>query len=244
MARVLQHLTEPPRACIYLPDRQASLEVRVAVDVSAEELEAMLERGWRRFGPVYFRPACASCGECVTLRVPTATFEPSKSQRRARKAAARLARRVGMPLVDRERLDLYARWHTQREAARGWEPSPLDAERYALDFAFEHPCVREVSFRDPSGQLVGVGIVDDTGKSLSAVYFFWDPERAPPSLGTAHVVMLVEEARAREIPHVYLGYRVAECASLAYKARFLPHELLDGRPGPRALPVWRPYRAP
>lgn len=242
MARLLQHLTEPPRPCLYLPSEQASLELRVEVDVTPDELEERLRRGWRRFGPVYFRPACAACYACVTLRIPTATFRPSRSQRRARNKAASLTRTVGRPVVDDERLALYARWHAQREGVRGWEPSPLDPERYAFDFAFEHPCVREVAFRDPRAgdRLVGLGIVDDTGASLSAVYFFWDPEHAPPSLGTAHVVLLVEEARARGIPHVYLGYRVEGCASLEYKSRFSPHELLEGRPHPRALPVWRP----
>lgn len=241
VARLVQHVKEPPRPCAYLPDRLASLEVRVQVDVQPAELEEMLSRGWRRFGPVYFRPACTTCYDCVTLRIPTATFEPSKSQRRARKNASGLVRRIGTPVVDQERLDLYARWHAQREEVRGWEPSPLEMERYAFDFAFEHPCVREVTFRDPDhdDRLVGLGIVDDTGVALSAVYFFWDPERAPSSLGTAHIVMLIEEARSRNLSHVYLGYRVEGCASLQYKGRFGPHELLDGRPSPRSLPVWR-----
>lgn len=240
MARVLQHLIEPPRECIYLPDKQASLEIKVQVDVDARELGAMLERGWRRFGPVYFRPACSDCDECLTLRIPTATFAPTKSQRRARKHAAGLTRTTGRPIVDDERLALYARWHAQREATRGWEPSPLDSDRYGFDFAFDHPAVREVAFRDPDGHLVGLGIVDEIPSGLSAVYFFWHPELAPPSLGTAHVVALVDDAKARGLPYVYLGYRVEGCASLAYKSRFGPHELLVGRPDARTLPVWRP----
>lgn len=221
---------------------RAALEIVILVDVTPEELEAMLERGWRRFGPMYFRPACADCQACVTLRVPAASFRPSKSQRRARKGASRLVRSVGRPIVDAERLALYDRWHAEREQRRGWSASPIDAERYAFDFAFQHPCVREVSFTDPDDgdRLVGLGIVDDTGTSLSAVYFFWDPEHAPSSLGTAHIVMLLEEARALGRSHVYLGYRVEGCESLAYKGRFAPHDLLEGRPPPEELPVWRP----
>lgn len=241
MARIIQHTTEPPRECAYLPERQAALEIRVMVDVTSAELGALLERGWRRFGPVYFRPACADCQECVTLRIPTATFRPSKSQRRARKNAASLVRTTSAPVIDDERLALYARWHAHREEVRGWEGSTLDAERYAFDFAFEHPSVREVSFRDPhdDDRLVGLGIVDEVPGALSAVYFFWDPEHAPSSLGTAHVVMLVDDARERGHAHVYLGYRVLACASLAYKGRYHPHELLEGRPGLRQLPIWR-----
>jgi arginyl-tRNA--protein-N-Asp/Glu arginylyltransferase len=149
LARLLQQLVEPPRECSYLPEREAQLEIRVQIDVSAAELEEMLVRGWRRFGPVYFRPACTGCGECVTLRVDVAKFVASTSQRRAVKNASRLRRIIGRPVVDEERLALYHRWHEQREDARGWDASSLDAERYAMDFAFAHPAAREAAFRDP-----------------------------------------------------------------------------------------------
>ena len=124
---------------------------------------------------------------------------------------------------------------------RDWPASEMDEERYAFDFAFRHPSVREVSFRDPADgdRLVGLSIVDETETALSAVYFFWDPERAPSSLGTAHIVTLVDDAKRRGKEHVYLGYRVEGCVSLAYKSRFGPHELLEGRPRPRMLPIWR-----
>ncbi|HKQ40385.1 MAG TPA: arginyltransferase, partial [Verrucomicrobiae bacterium] len=38
--------------------------------------------------------------------------------------------------------------------------------------------------------------------------------------------------------HVYLGYRVAGCRSMEYKAQFRPHELLQGRPLDHEAPVW------
>ena len=240
MARLLHHVIEPPRPCAYLGDREAQLELRVQVEVTTSELEAMLERGWRRFGPVYFRPACVGCGECVTLRIDVDAFAPSKSQRRAVKNAACLRRVVGTPRVDEERLALYHRWHRHREAAKGWEPSELEPDRYATDFTFPHPAARETTFRDPSDgdRIVGVGIFDETPRALSAGYFFWDPERAPSSLGVANVVALVEDARQGGRPHVYLGYRVLGCPSLVYKASFRPHELLLKQPAPDDEPEW------
>ena len=242
VARVLHHLVEPPRACSYLSDREAKLEIRVMDDVTVQELDALLSRGWRRFGPVYFRPQCVGCGECVTLRIDVPRFHPSKSQRRAVKSAARLRRVVGVPVVDDERLALYHRWHAQREEARGWDVSDLDPERYAVDFAFPHPAAREVAFRDPEAgdRLVGLGIFDETPRAMSAVYFFWDPEHAPASLGVANVVTLVAEAAEKNLPHVYLGYRVLGCASLVYKSKYVPHELLVGRPEFGEAPVWLP----
>jgi arginine-tRNA-protein transferase len=226
--RVLERFVEKPRTCAYLPDRRASLDVRVMVDVTPADTDALLERGWRRFGPIYFRPACAGCSECVSLRVIVADFAPSKSQRRARRACTSLRREVGVPRVDDARLALYAKWHAEREHARGWEPNAQSRDRYSLEFAYPHPCAREAAFYDDAdgGRLVGVGLFDATPGALSAAFFFHDPDYAHLSLGTANVVGLVDDAAASGRRHVYLGYHVAGCASLAYKATFRPHERL------------------
>ncbi|HEX8792039.1 MAG TPA: hypothetical protein VF765_13885 [Polyangiaceae bacterium] len=237
--RLLERVVEKPHSCTYLPAEQSSLEVQVLLDVSAAELEAMLERGWRRFGPMYFRPACTGCGECISLRVPVARFSPSKSQRRAARACSSLRRVVGRPIVDDARLGLYARWHGMREEVRGWEPNAQTRERYAIEFAFAHPAAREAAFYD-GPRLVGLGLFDETPHALSAAFFFYDPAYAQRSLGTANVLSLVDDARATGRDHVYLGYRVAGCASLSYKATFRPHELLAGRPSMREQPTWEP----
>ena len=67
---------------------------------------------------------------------------PSK---RSSRACATLRRVVGPPRVDAERLGLYAKWHAGRERARGWEANPQTRDRYALEFAFPHPCAREAA---------------------------------------------------------------------------------------------------
>src|SRR5947208_12247955 len=72
----LSHFVEEPRPCDYLPGARASLEYRVMTRVGVDELDGLLERGWRRLGPFYFRPACAGCFECVPLRIPVASFVP------------------------------------------------------------------------------------------------------------------------------------------------------------------------
>jgi arginine-tRNA-protein transferase len=59
------------------------------------------------------------------------------------------------------------------------------------------------------------------------------------SLGTLNVMTLVEDARARGLRHVYLGYRVSGCPSLRYKSSFRPHEVLGNRPmSLDDAPVW------
>jgi leucyl-tRNA---protein transferase len=240
MARLLKHLVEAPRACSYLPDTEASLEHRLMLDIGPEELDYLLERGFRRFGPDYFRPACPRCSACVPTRIVVAEFAPSKSQRRAQRKAASLRVTVDEPRVDEARLDLYHLWHADREAARDWQPSTLDADEYALQFAFPHPCAREVAFHDDEagGRLVGVSICDEAPKAWSLVYFFFDPAYAPRSLGIANVLVGVELAAARGIPYVYLGYAVTDCPSLVYKSAFGPREVLDGWPRLDEAPRW------
>ncbi|MBZ4421951.1 arginyltransferase [Myxococcus sp. RHSTA-1-4] len=244
MALLLAHDVESPRACSYLPERQASLENLLMEDVTPEEYEHLMVRGWRRFGPVYFRPACEACNECVSLRIPVHGFRPNRSQRRARAACAHLRVEVGRPRVDAERLALYRAWHAEREVAREWNPSPITARDYSLQFSFPHPSARELAWYDDGAEggpkLVGVGLCDETPQAWSAVYFFYDPAYAHLSLGTANVVRQVELAKERGIPHVYLGYRVLACASLRYKARFGPHELLEERPAMSEPPRWVP----
>jgi leucyl-tRNA---protein transferase len=230
---------DPPRPCAYLPAETARLEQRVLSDVAPAEWDAMLARGWRRFGPVYFRPACAPCGECVSLRIPVPGFRPSESQRRARKALGGFQLRTGPATATQEKVDLYRRWHAAREEKRDWEPSPLDLESYALQFGYPAPCARELLAYD-GDRLVLVGLFDQTPRSLSAVYCFYDPDIARQSPGVANVVWSVEHAAGLGLDHVYLGYRVLGCPSLAYKDRYRPHELLEGRPAPTSTPDWRP----
>jgi arginyl-tRNA--protein-N-Asp/Glu arginylyltransferase len=235
--RVLRTLTEPPRACSYLPEREAALEYRVMIDVTPTELESLLIRGWRRFGPIYFRPACSPCQECVSIRLPVAAFEPTDSQRRALRRIRRFRITLGRPRVDEERLALYRRWHATREAVRQWEPADLEPDEYAHQFAFPHPAVRELAIRD-GDRLVGLGICDVTPSAWSAVYFFYDPSIARLSPGIANVMLCVEQAREAGIPYVYLGFRVMDCPSMRYKALFRPHELLAGRPAEDEEPRW------
>lgn len=242
--RVLQTLVDESPRCSYLHDRGASTELVVALDVSQERLEAMLSRGWRRFGPTYFRPRCGHCRECVGIRVRVDDWRPSRSQRRVLKQNADIEVRIGTPRVSRERLALYEKWHGFRERERGWEPSALDAKNYEVQFAFPHAAAREFSYwqRDERGQpkLVGVGIVDELPTALSAVYCFYDPALAKRSLGVFNVLAQLRAAKSAKLAHVYLGYRVAPCASMAYKARFEPHELLFDRPADDEEPRWIP----
>ena len=238
MANQVFEYLAPPTQCQYLPDQSASNQYRIIFQISPSAFHEMLARGWRRFGPTYFRAACTGCAACVSIRVPVETFAPTKSQRRALQKSRHIRFEVGTPRVDKQRLDLYARWHAMREADRGWPESPITAPEYEMQFCFPHPCAREFRYFDPQ-KLVAIGYVDETAEALSSIYFFFDPDYKHLSIGVTSVLCEIAAARERGLKHLYLGYRVLGCPSMEYKAQFRPHELLEGRPADNEVPRWK-----
>ena len=236
MARELWQaaLDEP---CPYLPGLEATTDYRILTEVSPEEHEQMIVRGWRRFGLQYFRPQCAGCMECVSLRVEIATFRPTKSQRRAWRKCGHLRVSVGPPQANDERLALFHAWHVMREGTRGWNPTVMTLREYAMTFCPQDECAREMAYYD-GDRLVAVGLVDIMPGALSSIYFFYHPDVSALSLGVASVLFEIEWARQAGCSHVYLGYRISGCPSTAYKAQYGPHELMQGRPGKDEEPVW------
>jgi len=80
--REIFRLVEPPRQCSYLPLETASLEVRCIAGMNRAEYAELLARGYRRFGWQVFRPACAECDKCRSVRVLASDFTPNGNERR------------------------------------------------------------------------------------------------------------------------------------------------------------------
>src|SRR5271166_6141628 len=106
MESLFRYIATPSR-CGYLPDRLWSLEYELVSDLApAEYLERMVN-GWRRFGPMLFRPHCRGCSACQPLRVCVNRFRPDRSQRRTRQAnEGQVELRIGVPSVTRAKLAL------------------------------------------------------------------------------------------------------------------------------------------
>jgi arginine-tRNA-protein transferase len=222
----------PPSLCGYLPDRQWSLEYEMVAAISAWEYSARLKEGWRRFGGMLFRPQCPACQACQSLRVDAAAFEPNRSQRRAlRDNQHEVKRMVGAPHVSRAKLTLYDRFHEFQTDFKGWPQHPAkDAASYRESFVHNPEFTEEWCYY-LGDDLVGVGYVDRLGIGMSAIYFFYDPTHRERSLGTYNVLCLLQECQRQKLPHLYLGYYVAGCRSLEYKAAFRPNQVVhpDGQ---------------
>ncbi len=111
---------------------------------------------------------------------------------------------------------------------REWHGKEEDATAEAfVSFLYESPVeTMEMEYRDAAGRLIGVGVCDVSKESLSSVYFYFDPAEAKRGLGTFGVLWEMEFARRENIAWYYLGYWVAGCGAMKYKAGFGPHEIL------------------
>ncbi len=234
----LQRWATSPYRCSYLPAETAVLHYRIIAALSPRAYDELLARGWRRFGCEFFRPACPRCAQCRSLRVRVAEFTPSRSQRRTLRRNAGIAVLVQAPTVTPDHVRLFNTYHADMRQRRGWPFHPINAVAYWQGFVGgEWEFAREFPYYE-DGQLVGVGLADVTTDSLSSVYFFHDPAWRPRSPGVFSILQQLAYARQHGVRYHYLRYWVPGSRSMAYKARYRPHELLTRYPADTEEPEW------
>ncbi len=178
---------------------------------------------FRRSGDHVYLPMCQDCSACEPIRVELERFRPRADQRRIWKRNADLTLSFAARGFDAERIALYRRYQTAVHAKDD------SAEAGAFLVADGGIPGGELHARNAAGTLVAVSVIDLVGDALSSVYCYYDPELRWRGLGTFMALAEIAHARQAGLAWLYLGFYVAGCQKMTYKARFGPAEVLrDG----------------
>lgn len=217
-----------PMPCPYLPGQ---VERRIVTELMGRQASVFHDHltlaGYRRSHSIAYAPACPTCQACIAVRIVVDDFKPSRSQRRIINQNKDLYAARRPPEATDEQYALFARYQKTRHATGDMakmnfsdyqalvEETPVDTELY--------------EFTDNRGLITAACLTDHVPDGLSAVYSFFEPDLPQRSLGSYMILWLIEEARNRGLKHVYLGFWVADCEKMSYKAKFQPLEAyIDG----------------
>ena len=223
----LKFFATAPHPCSYLEGQEATtLFVEPSTTLTSEQVVKLAESGFRRSGRYTYRPHCANCTACISVRVPIASFQPKRRQIRTLKKNKDVSFIARTPVLDEVRYDLYHRYIEARHADGDmYPPSPSQYESF-LASSSDHAFFLEARLEE---RLIAVTLFDEIPENgLSAIYSFFDPDPQfdSRSLGRLMVLQLIEIARGLELPYLYLGYWIRDSKKMAYKNEYRPIEML------------------
>jgi arginyl-tRNA--protein-N-Asp/Glu arginylyltransferase len=226
-----------PSPCPYLHGREERKVFTHLVGEKAAELNELLTHGgFRRSQSIAYRPACENCRACVSVRVITDAFQPTRSMRRIMERNADVIGDMRIAVPTSEQYSVFRSYLDSRHRDGGMaDMTVLD---YAMMVEDSHVETRIVEYRRRgpdssingrgSGELLAVALTDVLGDGLSMVYSYFDADHAGRSLGTFMILDHIARARQMGLAYVYLGYWVKGSRKMDYKGRFLPQERLTG----------------
>jgi len=221
--RDLKVYTTYPHSCSYLEDQEATtlfVDPRQRVD---QKLYSNLSKlGFRRSGSHVYRPHCTHCDACIPARIPVASFEPRRGQRRIWTRNQDLVVDKAEDIRDDETFNLYQRYIELRHS--DGDMYPPEREQYESFLSNAWDCTHYYRFYDQDS-LIALAVVDELVDGLSAIYTFFDPAANKRSLGVYAILWQIEKARDMRLDYLYLGYWIRDCQKMAYKSDYRPLEL-------------------
>ena len=212
-------------ACPYLPDRH--FHVFMPHDDMQHAYRELMDLGFRRNGSAIYHTHCPNCQACQATRVSVADFSMRKDQKRCLKRNQDLSISEGLPSTDEEHSALYMAYESIVHQNQ-------EADIAHLTEAGDQHCI-ELQARDQAGQLLAVSLIDVFDDAISSVYCYYHPDHQTRALGTFMILSEIEYCKKMNLQWLYLGFYVAECQKLAYKARFRPIQLLNNQQWQDAL---------
>lgn len=215
-----------PHPCSYLENKEAgTLFIDPKQEIDQHTFTYLSERGFRRSGDFVYRPDCASCQACISIRIPVEKYIFSRNDKRLLKRNQDVVVKPIHDITSDVHYHLYEQYIEQRHQDGDMYPPNYDQYQSFLNNPFGNT---EYQGFYLDNELIAVAIIDLLNNALSAVYTFYSPGAAHDkrSLGTYAILWQLQEAKRRQLDYVYLGYWVKQCRKMNYKTRFRPAEIL------------------
>lgn len=199
-----------------------------AGSITGEQLDALLEDGWRHFGTHFFRYSLNLYNDevrrIIPLRAKLADFALSKSQRRILKRNSDLNVDIRPIEITIEVDEMFHRH--KRRFERGVPASIFD---FLSPEPATIPCdAREVAVYDGE-RLIAVSFFDVGENSISSIYAMFDPAEEKRGLGIFTMLKEIEFARDSGRELYYPGYAYEGESFYDYKKRLSGLESFDWR---------------
>ena len=236
----LLHECTSENECSYLDDAKQTTQCKIIDNCSSAYCAYLIERGWRRFGHMFFRPICADCHACESFKVDVDNYQFSKSERRTLRKNKDIKIVIQHPQVTSAHLELFEKYHLHMKDKRDWAHEKVTPRHYYMSFAHEHGTFGYEVRYYLDDRLIGVDLIDILPEGISSIYFYYDPDFSNRSLGTYSMLRQIQMAKEADLKWIYMGYHVQGCQSLEYKSRYKPYHVLQGRPWDTHDAIWLP----
>lgn len=222
----LRYFLTSPSPCPYVEgELERKAFTHLAVRGSDALHAALSQYGFRRSQAIAYRPACPTCNACRSVRTPVGEFDWSRRWRRVMSKNSGVVRNPVRNEGTREQFRVFQKYLAARHDGLGM--SDMTYDDY-INMVRSSP-VRSLIFEyRENGELIGASLSDVMRDGFSLVYSFFDPEYSARSLGNYIILDHIQHAQELGLPHVYLGYWIAESEKMAYKGEFRPLEVLNG----------------
>ena len=217
-----QFYVTAPQDCPYL-DNQVERKLFTALyGTNSRRLNNSLSKqGFRRSQNVLYRPSCANCSACMSARISSSEFKPSKSQKRILSKNSDIVRVVNPPLATDAQYNLFKKYITARHPNGGM--SDMDADDFTAmieETNVESKLIEYYAKKNGELELISFSLVDILDDGISMVYSVFNPDFKEKSLGTYMILDHNNLALEMGLQYVYLGYWVKGSTKMDYKKRF------------------------
>ena len=237
----ITEIFEQNKQCSYFDDKLSDTRYKFIKNCDIQTYDKMVERGWRRFGNIYFVPECSTCDMCKTIRIDMNKHKWTKSQKRVLSKNKDIQIYIQEPTLSIDHINLFNRYHEKMQEKKDWRENIIDPAEYKYSYIDGAGDFGKEILYFLDDKLICVALVDITKNTISSVYCYYDHDYENRSLGKFSILAQMSIAKQNNIPHLFLGYWIPNHYSMGYKEDYKPFDVLQNRPNLDEKCIWKRY---